>query len=193
MAARHARPRRTSRTATAAVVLITIAAGAISSNATDWWPPTGPFVTGSAVGERVDVSPVSVVVHGARAGTVLTDFSADDGLTTDGVWVAVDLTAEALTEPSRVSEFALRDARGRSYRQTNRIANDMSGRAFEPGISERGEVVFELPWDALGALVLVVSPNSPGSVMPRAVGEVALTVGDVGEEPVEPRSRGLAS
>lgn len=193
MAARHARTRRPSRGATAAVIVLTIATGAVSNSATDWWPPTGPFVTSGDVGERIEVPPVSVVVHGVRAGTLLVDFGADDGLTTDGVWIAVDVTAEALSEPSNIGEFALRDERGRSYRQSNRVSNDMVGRAFDPGISERGDVVFELPRDALDGLVLVVSPDAPGRVAPRAAAEVALTIGGVGDEPVEPRSRELAS
>lgn len=191
--ARHARARRTSKVATGFVVAVTITAGAISHRAADWWPPAGPFVAGAAVGERVEVPPVAVIVHGARAGMVLADDLGDEQLTTDGVWIAVDVTVDALDEPSPVGEFELRDEQGRSYRQSNRMSNDMAGQAFEPGIAERGDVVFEVPWDALGALVLVVSPDSPGRVAPRGTAEIPLNVGDVSDEPLTPEPRGLVT
>lgn len=188
---RHRRVRRPSRPGLVAMAVVVVAAGAVASRAETWWPPTGPFVRAAALGEPVTVEPVRVTVHGARAGTVLVD--GLDQLTSDGSWVAVDITAAALTEPAPIMGLALRDREGREYEQTDRATNAMVGAAFDPLVPERGEVVFELPADALGELTLVISPDSPGRTVPRAEAEVRLTVGDPAAEPLTPRPRDLAS
>lgn len=173
------------------MALIVVAAGAVASRAETWWPPTSPFVRAAAVGEPVTVEPVRVTVHGARAATVLADGLGE--LTSDGSWVAVDITAAALAEPAPIMGMALRDREGREYEQTDRATNAMVGAAFDPLVPERGEVVFEVPADALGELTLVISPESPGRMVPRAEAEVPLTVDEVADEPLTPRVRELAS
>jgi hypothetical protein len=188
--ARHRRIRRPSRPGLLAMSLLVVAAGAVASRAETWWPPTGPFVQAAAVGEPVAVEPVRVTVHGARAATVLVN--GLDELSSGGSWVAVDITAAALTQPAPIAGMAVRDRAGREYEQTDRTANAMVGAPFDPLVPERGEVVFEVPADALGELTLVISPDSPGRTVPRAQAEVPLTVDEAADEPLTPRGRELA-
>ncbi|WP_116948700.1 hypothetical protein [Jiangella endophytica] len=188
--ARHRRVKRPSRAGLVAMTVVVVAAGAVAARADTWWPQARPIVTGAAVGEAVVVEPVRVTVHGVRAATVLAD--GLDDLDTGGVWIAVDLTAAALDEPAAISGMALRDRRGREYASSNRVTNAMVGGPFDPLVPERGEVVFELPSDALGRLTLVISPDAPGRVVPRAEAELPLRVDEAADEPLTLRSRDLA-
>ncbi|PZF84605.1 hypothetical protein [Jiangella anatolica] len=188
--ARHRRVQRPSAPALAAMVAVVVAAGVVGDRADAWWPRTRPFVGEAATRDSVVVEPVRVTVHGARAATVLTDGLADKD--TDGVWVAVDVTAAALDEPAAISGMALRDRRGREYASSNRAGNPMIGNPFDPRVPERGEVVFELPSDALGPLTLVISPDAAGRAVPRAEAEVPLRVDEAAGEPLTPRPRDLA-
>lgn len=188
--ARHRRARRPSPAGLAAMIAVVLAVGVVGDRADTWWPRTGPFVDEAAAGDRAVVEPVEVTVHGARAATVLSD--GLDEKQSDGVWIAVDVTAAALDEPAAISGMALRDRRGREFASSNRADNPMIGNPFDPRVPERGEVVFELPSDALGRLTLVISPDAPGRAVPRAETEVAVRVEEAGDEPLEPRSRDLA-
>ncbi|WP_158602899.1 hypothetical protein [Jiangella rhizosphaerae] len=190
MTARHRRARRPSPAALAAMIAVVVAAGAVGARADTWWPRTGPFVDAAAAGEPVVVEPVRVTVHGARAATVLAD--GLDEKDSEGIWIAVDVTASALDEPAVIAGMALRDRRGREYASSNRATNPMIGTPFDPRVPERGEVVFEVPSDALGRLTLVISPDAPGRTVPRAEAEVALRVDEAGGEPLTPRPRELA-
>lgn len=189
--ARHRRVRRPSRAGLVAMTAVVVAAGAVASRADTWWPETRPFVTEAAVGEPVVVEPVRVTVHGARAATMLAD--GLDDLGSEGVWIAVDVTAAALDRPAAISGMALRDRRGREYAASARATNPMVGGPFDPQVPERGEVVFELPSDALGRLTLVISPDAPGRTVPRAEAELALRVDEAADEPLTPRPRELAN
>lgn len=181
---KHARRRAPSKPLQVLLVVITIAAGAVASRAEGWWPPTAPIIrSGTADGEPVAADPVWLTVHGARAGTVLADGLEE--LDTGGAWVAVDITVEAMSEPSTVGEFVVRDDRGREFRQADRVANPMVNRGYDPGVPQRGDVVFEVPDDALSDLVVVISPASPGRTIPRAIAEVPVQVGDVSGDPLE--------
>ncbi|TDD65003.1 hypothetical protein E1262_26505 [Jiangella aurantiaca] len=188
--ARHRRAQRPSRAGLVTMTVVVIAAGAVVSRADTWWPEAGPFVTEAEVGEPVHVEPVRVTVHGARAATVLADGLND--LDSEGVWIAVDVTAAALDQPAGISGMMLRDRRGREYASSNRVTNPMIGSTFDPRVPERGEVVFEVPSDALGRFTLVVSPDAPGRTVPRAEAEMPLRVDEAADEPLTPRSRDLA-
>lgn len=189
--ARHRAVRRPSPAGLVAMIAVVIAAGVVGARAETWWPPAGPFVDEAAAGDSVVVEPVRVTVHGARAATVLADGLADKD--SEGVWIAVDVTAAALGEPAAISGMALRDRRGREFASSNRATNAMIGNPFDPRVPERGEVVFELPSDALGRLTLVISPDAPGRTVPRAEAEVPLRVDEADAEPLTPRSRDLAT
>ncbi|WP_157553155.1 hypothetical protein [Jiangella gansuensis] len=189
--ARHARRRRPSRTGLAAMTLVAVAAGALASEAESRWPVNAPFVRTGAVGTVLDIEPVRVTVHGVRSATVLSD--GLDELESAGTWIAVDVSAAALTEPATIAEMALRDTAGREFRQTDRSSNPMVGSAFDPLITERGEVVFEVPDDVAGEVVPVISPDAPRRAVPRAAAEVPLTVEAPSPEPLVPRGRELAT
>ncbi|TDE09507.1 hypothetical protein [Jiangella asiatica] len=189
--ARHARRRRPSTIGLVAMTLLAVAAGALASEAESRWPVNGPFVRAGAVGTALDVEPVRVTVHGVRAATVLSD--GLDDLDSAGIWIAVDVSAAALTEPATIAEMALRAADGREFRQTDRAPNPMVGGEFDPLITERGEVVFEVPGDVVGEVVLVISPDAPRRTVPRAAAEVPLTVEAPGPDPLVPRARELAT
>lgn len=190
MTARHRRVRGPSRAGLVAMTVVVVAAGAVAARADTWWPETRPFVAEAAAGEPVVVEPVRLTVHGVRAATVLAD--GLDDLDSEGVWIAVDLTAAALDRPAPISAMALRDRRGREYQASDRTTNPMIGSDFDPLVPERGEVVFELPSDSLGRLTLVISPDAPGRTVPRAEAELPLRVDEAADEPLAPRSRDLA-
>ena len=189
---RHARPRRPSPLRIAAAVTMVIVAGAVAARAETWWPVAGPFIQEGSGADRIDVDPVWVTVHDVTAATAVTG-TYDDVVDTDGAWLLVDVTFEAQDEPSTVSEVAVRDAAGREFRQSDRVDNPMIGGTLDPGLPERGHVVLEVPADALGDLVVVVSPNSPGRLIPRAVAEITIRVDTPATDPVDLRARELVT
>lgn len=185
--ARHAR-NRSSRLRLAVLGAAMITAGSVSANADTWWSPTRPMVFRGAPEERLVVEPIWVRVNDVRATTSVIN---DEGeLDTSGAWIVVDLTAAAVSSPEGIERLAVRDGDGREYFAASRVPNPMLDGLFEPGIPERGDVVFEVPTDALGDLTLRVMADSP-HLWPRAIGEIALQTGEVEPEAVGLRQRRL--
>ena len=105
-----------------------------------------------AAGERAPACPARGRVDDVRTGTTLDDGSGP--LTTDGVWVVVDLAVSGTTGEASVEVVALRDAVGRGRAASARggapagraalaargaaDADDASGAAAEPQPRRRG-------------------------------------------------------
>jgi hypothetical protein len=140
-------------------------------------------------GEQVTVNPMWVRVNDVHAATVVIGEEQQE-LDTSGAWVIVDLTAAALSAPDLIERMLLRDEDGREYRASTRVENPMLKTPFEPGIPERGDVVFEVPTDALGNVTLIALPDA-FHTMPRAVGEIALRVDSPGTQAATLRPRAL--
>lgn len=193
MTRRHARRRATRRPArliVAALAITVVGTGAVAAQAESWWPQARPFSDSGSAGQRIDVGPVRVKVHDARASTMLSDGLSE--IDTDGAWVAVDITTTAVDEPTGIEEMVLRDDRGREFRQASRVENPMIETSFDPAVPTRGEVIFEVPRNAMGDLEIIISPADAGRVIPRATATVALSVRQVADEPLEPRMPEIA-
>ena len=114
-----------------------------------------PFVSTGVVGEPVAAGAGTVVVHRARAATELAD-GLGGLLTTSGVWVAVDLSLTGRDGPATLGALHLQDATGRQFAASRRVSLNGLGRA-QPGSPIRGEVLFEVPRDAVEQVTLIAS------------------------------------
>jgi hypothetical protein len=175
------------RVTVAVLAALTVAGGLLVNHAERAWPATRPFVTAGETGRPADLWPGSVTVHGARAARLLGD-GYGGSLTTDGVWVAVDLSVAGRDRPLQVGAFALVDAEGRSYDATRRISPNRPGVA-QPAAPVRTEVVFEVPEDALAALALRASAQSVPQL--SAVVEVPVRVEGAVAAELEPAATAL--
>ncbi len=146
-----------------------------------------PFVTTGEVGELVPVWPGVVTVHGARAAeTVETPFDGPAG--TDGVWVAVDLSIAGGDQPGPFAEVHLVDAAGREFAVARRASTDNLG-SPQPASPIRGELVYEVPEDALGRLTVVVRGRSDARLGGEA--RIPVVVDEVSSELLVPAPREL--
>ncbi|MFC7404337.1 hypothetical protein [Georgenia alba] len=144
-----------SRAGTWLLAAAVLAAGMLATHAETEWPVERGFAHHGAVGEELVVQPGTVVVHGARAAAAYSD-GYDGTLASDGVWVAVDVTLTGGREPVDISTWSLRDGAGRRYLVSDRALPGSFG-AVQPGSPVRGEVVFEVPRDALGDVEIWVN------------------------------------
>jgi hypothetical protein len=113
-------------------------------------PGAEPFVRAAGIGESVDLRTAQVQVDAVRVSTVLLDLG--DELRSPGVWVLVELTAEATREDTGVRFAELRDDEGRVWSLTGRSENLCTG--GPPGVPVGCAVYFEVPPDALDSLRL---------------------------------------
>lgn len=169
------RPRRVDRVVTVVLLVLAVVVGAAVARVDTWWPTFTSTTSRGAVGETVTAGPVRVRVDDVRTGTVLED--ALDTLTTDGVWVAVDLAVSGTTREAGIEVLELRDAEGRDHEASHRVSNSMMSTFVGPDVPEAGTVVVEVPARALeGDLVLrVLTEHQDADVdRPQAVAEVDL-------------------
>lgn len=174
------------RVTVAALAALVVAGGLLADHAERAWPATRPFVTQGETGEPASLAPGTITVHGARAARTLDDGFGTE-LDTAGVWIAVDLSVSGGDRPLGVGAFSLVDDDGRAYDATRRLTPNYPGLA-QPGSPVRSEVLFEVPEEALGALVLRASVLTVPQL--SAVTEVPVTV-PVEETPMVLRERTL--
>ncbi len=132
-----------------------------------------PFVTSGEQGETVSLRKFAITVQTAKAvSTVQSGGSAHDS---QGVWVVLRVRVVASNEPGTVSYVALRDQSGRTFLATDRLGQPLldGKRTFQPGIPLEGEVVFEVPKDALGGLTALFAPD-PAHLSMEAMASVDL-------------------
>lgn len=175
------------RVTVAALAALVVTGGLLANHADRAWPATRPFVTQGEQGEPAPLEPGTVTVHGARAARTLDDGSGGE-LTTAGVWVAVDVSVAGGDQPLRAGSFALVDDDGRAFDATRRLGLNHPGLA-QPGSPVRSEIVFEVPEDALGTLVLRASVLTVPQL--SAVTEVPVAVDTAEETPMVPRGTTL--
>ncbi|HZN74736.1 MAG TPA: DUF4352 domain-containing protein [Micromonosporaceae bacterium] len=164
MIARHRAKR--SRFATGVLLLGALAIGGVVTAVTpDTDVHARPFAHRGTVGEPVDGRTFEATVVGFRgAARFATDEIAapDKEHDTDGIWLIVTLRVVAKDKTTTIGYGAVRDARGRTYLASTRIDQPLvgSGRDLQPGIPVEGDVVFEVPRDAVTSLDLLLADPS---------------------------------
>ncbi|GEM_PF-1622527 len=170
-----ARPRRADVVVTVVLLLLAVGVGAAVARVDTWWPTLTATTTRGDVGEVVTAGPLRVRVDDVRTGTVLED--GFDTLTTDGVWVAVDLAVSGTTKEAGIEALELRDDAGRDHEASHRASNTMMSTFVDPDVPEAGTVVVEVPARALdGDVVLrVLTEHDDADIdRPQAVAEIDL-------------------
>lgn len=135
------------------LAVVVVAGGLLVEHVESQTVSVRPFVSVGQPGDVVPVGPGAVIVHGARSADGL-----DDGwgelLTTSGTWVAVDLSVVGRDGEADLAEVFLEDAQGRQFAASDRVSLNSLGVA-QPGSPVRGELLFEVPRDAVGEMTLV--------------------------------------
>ena len=170
-----ARPRRAHVVVTVVLLVLAVGVGAAVARVDAWWPTLTATTSRGAVGEVVTAGPLRVRVDDVRTGTVLED--GFDTLTTDGVWVAVDLAVSGTTREAGIEVLELRDAAGRDHGASHRVSSSMMSTFADPDVPEAGTVVVEVPARALdGDVVLrVLTEHDDADVdRPQAIAEIDL-------------------
>ena len=132
-----------------------------------------PFAKAGAPGESLNVRTFTITVQTARAATSLQAGGAAQP--TQGVWVIVRVRLIANLEPTHVGYAAVRDGAGRTFLASDRVKQPLidGSRAFQPGIPIEGEVVFEVPQDALDGLTVLFAAH-PDRLAMDTMAEVVL-------------------
>jgi len=170
-----ARPRRSRVVVTVLLLVLAVGAGAAVSRVDSWWPTLTATTSRGAVGDVVAAGPLRVRVDDVRTGTTLED--GFDTLTTDGVWVAVDLAVSGTTAEAGIEALELRDAEGRDHAASHRVSNSMMSTFVDPDVPEAGTVVVEVPARALdgGVVLRVLTEHDDADVdRPQAIAEIDL-------------------
>lgn len=128
--------------------------------------PTKSALQGYAVGEIVKVDDVQIVINEVKEVPGTQYFAPDEG----NRFISVDLTIENLGSDdfivSSLMLFALKDDTGQEYSISISGIAASDGKSPDgtiiPGDKLRGQLVYEIPVDASG-LVLIFEPNILGS------------------------------
>ncbi|GAA4230558.1 hypothetical protein FHR32_003613 [Streptosporangium album] len=142
----------------------------------------GPLTWTGDLGEQVAASRISVqakAVHAARA--VETPGLAGEGpkrATTSGIFLVVDLAAQATWEPQRLAAPELLTEDGRRYVATDKVDETLTITQFfvQPAWWVSGVAVFELPVAELAGARIVVHPERGILIEPSAP-EVEIDLG----------------
>ncbi|MFS8479771.1 MAG: hypothetical protein FWJ93_12625 [Micromonosporaceae bacterium] len=141
-----------SRLGIGALLIAAIAVGSLIKSVTpDTDTRERPFIRTGAPGEATDARTFEVRVLEVRGAKKIVRLGRERE--TGGVWVLVKVQAVARHEPTTIGYAAVRDARGRLFHATERIAQPLlGGRTLQPGVPVEGEIVFEVPADAAVSL-----------------------------------------
>jgi hypothetical protein len=113
----------------------------------------GNFVRGRTIALRVDGVDLARRLQG-RCLNGMTTFD------TGGIWIIVHATATAVKGPERVAATAIEDPAGTRYLQSDRpsmCAELLSEMTLQPDVPTSGDLIFELPADALADAELVAT------------------------------------
>lgn len=164
----------------AMVVSITVLA-VLRWTTPDYSTITGPIVTGGALGETEEARSFTVLARIPQLARRLRfrSFGKEVSRDTSGVWAIVPVQVAARQITTNIQGIAWLAADGRQYDHSNRVRGATSlikGRSLQPGLIERGLLVFELPRSALagGALILsnVPSPQLDSQIRIALSGQV---------------------
>lgn len=164
---------------TAAVVVFALIAGTALNRLTpDPARQQEPFLLSAPTNVPVEARTFRVTAVRSLAGPELVGDEFGGGppvLDTSGVWVLVRVRAEGLREPARIGYAALVDQQGRTFRSSSRADQDLVDRPLQPQLEVEGEIVFEIPADAVGPMQLRLSPAG-SDLRLDAVTDISLTV-----------------
>jgi hypothetical protein len=105
---------------------------------------------GGELGTPVAANDLRITVHGTKLAGTLADGS--DRVDSPGVFVVLDVTAEALRKPTTVEADLI--SGDRSYAPSERSVSSAGLSTVPVGFPQRGSLVFELPVDALDGVTL---------------------------------------
>ena len=131
----------------AAIGLVVVASVAVATA-----PQSGrladPFVRTGMQGEVVHARTLDVEVTGVRAAEQLNLVYNESRLSTDGVWIIVDMivTANVDVAPLGLTELRIN---GVAYGTQGLPYPDLTFTSYGPGVPVKGSLVFEVPASAL--------------------------------------------
>lgn len=164
-----------SRVGAILLILATLAAGhEIIEGRPDEAAISGYFLRQGAVGDRVSALDFSATALAVRGGQAIVTDLGNEELHTNGVWVLVKVRLEAHEERQSVSFAAIYDRRGRTFDATNRYLQPLTSYRFQPGMPVEGELVFELPRDAVPGARLRLFNGSVASFKHQTLIEIDL-------------------
>lgn len=159
MSGRHRKLGPLQRLLAAAGAVVLVLAVLVAGNALVEYRPTHaemhkPYLRTGKLNDTVDVRTFDVTVLGARYASTLRVGGVK--YETTGVWVIVKVRLNAHTEPMSVAYMALHDRKDRTFEASERFTQTLvgGGRRLQPGIAVQGEVVFEVPKDALPGMTI---------------------------------------
>ncbi len=118
----------------------------------------GLFVRGRTVAARVDRLMLARTVRLHRFGRAQT-------FDTSGVWLIVRATAMSVEGPAMMADAVIETADGSRYQQTERISSArdlLSSKTLQPDVPTEGDLLFELPRDALPGAALLLAERRFG-------------------------------
>jgi len=134
-----------------------------------------PFAVSVGMGQTAHARTFVVTAVSVRGAAVIHD-SADH--TTPGVWLIVKVRAEAVGETMVIGYAAIRDARGRLFRASDRLDGQVAGTllasSLQPGVPDVGEIAFELPRDAAASATLLLAPYTAFDLRMDSMVEIKL-------------------
>ncbi|MFF0578413.1 hypothetical protein [Streptosporangium saharense] len=140
-----------------------------------------PLTWTGGVGDEVRASRVWVqakAVHAAKAIEVPGTSGKPQTATTTGIFLIVDLAAQATREPQKVVWLEVLTADGHRYASTDRVPETQTIKQFfvQPGWWVSGPAVFELPVSQLAGARIVVS-SVRGFIVEPSLPEVEIDLG----------------
>lgn len=147
------------------LVLAVIAALAVGRVITDHVPvgraAVAPFVTEGSMGEVVSLEYTDLHVERVRSAPYLVPATDDEHVVrAGGIFLVVDLTVTATTEPLLLPEQALVDTEGRRYLESDRAGCDASG-LIPTGVPWQAMLCFDVPPNRLEGLRLRLGRGGP--------------------------------
>lgn len=163
------------RWAMAAMAAVAVAVGGVANAIDDAELPSGwRTLDRGEVGTDVTVEPFQLHVHGATASREFDDYG--DLLTSPGYYVVVEVSYAATDQWRSPDEFVLLDAAGREFGHPGGFGFTGSAWSAGPDIWMRGDLLFEVPEDALGTMTLELRPDLPNPLLPATLGQVEVEV-----------------
>jgi hypothetical protein len=173
---------RPARWALAAMVAAAVVAGGLANLVDARLLASGREVVVRGVeAEDVVVGNIQLHVHGATASPQLDD--GGEVFTSPGTFVAVDLSYATTDAWGSPEEILLVDGQGRQFSTPGGFSSPGDAWVAGPDIWLRGQLLFEVPPDALDTLRLQVVPDDSEAVLPATTGLIPLTV-TTAEEPL---------
>ncbi|MEU1735346.1 hypothetical protein [Streptosporangium sp. NPDC020145] len=141
----------------------------------------GPLTWTGGVGDEVRASRVWVQARAVHAAKTI-EAPGLGGKTaiakTTGIFLVVDLAAQATREPQKIVSLEILTADGKRYTSTDRVPETQTIKQFfvQPGWWATGPAVFELPVSELAGARIVVS-SVRGFIVEPSLPEVEIDLG----------------